>query len=321
MIGERAATAAPMPRAPVTIAVRSVMPIQSCVRLPGHLYTLYFLLERSGRSTGFQQVTGPRANQFVYFVSDKIPYSLTKEAVIASSVSLAPQPFDDGDAVPGGLSRPTSAQQVADYIRRLIFENKLKVGDRIRQDEIAAELRVSRVPVREAVIALDREGWVMIEPHRGAFVVGLDENSTRDHYELMGRIYGFGARRAAERGAPERITELGKLHRKLQDTTEADEFARLNMEFLHRLFVLASSRRITATVRLMTVSIVPGNYFAEVPEAIRLQKRGLRAVMRALKAGDGEAAEQEFIRMLQQEAEKVVALLTARGVIGEHGAD
>lgn len=53
--------------------------------------------------------------------------------------------------------------------------------------------------MREAVIALDREGWVMIHPHRGAFVVGLDENSTRDHYELLGRVYGCGARRTAER--------------------------------------------------------------------------------------------------------------------------
>ncbi|WP_297618718.1 GntR family transcriptional regulator [Nocardia sp.] len=247
---------------------------------------------------------------------DKIS-TATEEAVITSSASALPRPFDDGGASSGGLSRPTSAHQVAGYIRQLIFENKLKVGDRIRQDEIAAELRVSRVPVREAVIALDREGWVMIEPHRGAFVVGLDENSTRDHYELMGRIYGFGARRAAERGTPEQITELGRLHRRLQEATGADEFSQLNMEFLHRLFVLAASRRITATVRLMTVSIVPGNYFAEVPDAIRLQKRGLRAVMRALKANDGETAELEFVKMLQQESEKVVALLSARGVIGE----
>ena len=216
---------------------------------------------------------------------------------------------------PAGLSRPTSSQQVAEYIRRQIFENKLRVGDRIRQDEIAADLRVSRVPVREAVIALDREGWVVIEPHRGAFVVGLDENSTRDHYEMMGRAYGFGARRAAERGAPERINELANLHRRLQDADDPYEFSQLNMEFLHRLFSLAASRRISATVRLMAVSIVPGNFFAEVPGAIRTHKKGLRAVMRALKAGDGATAEQEFIELLRQDAEKVVALLISRGVI------
>ena len=227
-----------------------------------------------------------------------------------------PEPFDSVDP-PRGLLRPTSTQQVADYIRRQIFEGKLRVGERVPQDEIAAELGVSRVPVREAVIALDREGWVMIQPHRGAFVVGLDENSTRDHYELLGRVYGYGAHRTAERATPEQIAALATIARKLQAATDPHEFSQLNLEFLRRLVGMAASRRVSATVRLMAVSIVPGDFFAEIPDAIRIHKRHLRAIMKALKAGDGETAEQEIISMLRQESDLVVALLTERGVIGK----
>jgi len=227
-----------------------------------------------------------------------------------------PEPFESVDQ-PRGLLRPTSTQQVADYIRRQIFEGKLRVGERVPQDEIAAELGVSRVPVREAVIALDREGWVMIQPHRGAFVVGLDENSTRDHYELLGRVYGYGAHRTAERATPEQIAALAAVHRKLQAATDPHEFSQLNMEFLRRLVGMAASRRVSATVRLMAVSIVPGDFFAEVPDAIRIHKRHLRVIVKALKAGDGETAEREIISMLRQESDLVVALLTERGVIGK----
>ena len=227
-----------------------------------------------------------------------------------------PEPFESIDQ-PRGLLRPTSTQQVADYIRRQIFEGKLRVGERVPQDEIAAELGVSRVPVREAVIALDREGWVMIQPHRGAFVVGLDENSTRDHYELLGRVYGYGAHRTAERATPEQIAALAAVHRKLQAATDPHEFSQLNMEFLRRLVGMAASRRVSATVRLMAVSIVPGDFFAEVPDAIRIHKRHMRVIMKALKAGDGETAEREIISMLGQESDLVVALLTERGVIGK----
>ena len=227
-----------------------------------------------------------------------------------------PEPFESVDQ-PRGLLRPTSTQQVADYIRRQIFEGKLRVGERVPQDEIAAELGVSRVPVREAVIALDREGWVMIQPHRGAFVVGLDENSTRDHYELLGRVYGYGAHRTAERATPEQIAALAAVHRKLQAATDPHEFSQLNMEFLRRLVSMAASRRVSATVRLMAVSIVPGDFFAEVPDAIRIHKRHMRVIMKALKAGDGETAEREIISMLGQESDLVVALLTERGVIGK----
>jgi DNA-binding GntR family transcriptional regulator len=225
--------------------------------------------------------------------------------------------FEEPEALPNGLLRPTSTQQVADYMRRKIFEGTLKVGERVPQDEIAAELGVSRVPVREAVIALDREGWVMIQPHRGAFVVGLDENSTRDHYELLGRVYGYGARRAAERGSGEQIAALAAVHRQLQAATDPREFSQLNMEFLRRMVSMAASRRVSATVRLMAVNIVPGDFFAGIPEAIRVHKRHLRVIMRALKDRDGESAERELISMLRQDAGLVIALLTERGVIGQ----
>jgi DNA-binding GntR family transcriptional regulator len=240
----------------------------------------------------------------------------TEETIIASRASALSEPLD-GDRSSGGLFRPTSTQQVADHIRRQIFEGRLRVGDRVPQDEIAAELRVSRVPVREAVIALDREGWVMIEPHRGAFVVGLDKNSTRDHYELLGRLYGFGALRAAQRASDEGIAALVTAHRAMQAATDPQEFGRLNLEFLRRLVSLAGSRRVSSTARLMAVALVPGDFFTEVPEAMRLHKRRLRGIMRSLKARDGETAEREFVTLLQQVADLVVALLTDRGIIGE----
>lgn len=217
---------------------------------------------------------------------------------------------------PRRLLRPTSTQQVADYVRRLIFEGRLQVGERIPQDDIAAELGVSRVPVREAVIALDREGWVLIQPHRGAYVIGLDENSTRDHYELLGRVYGYGALRAAERATDEQLADLATVHDNLQAAADAQEFSKHNVEFLRRLVAMAASRRVSATFRLMAVNIVPGDFFAELPDAIRIHKRYLRSAMMALRARDGEAAEAEIIAMLRQEADLLVSLLTERGVVG-----
>lgn len=231
--------------------------------------------------------------------------------------SAATASLDGVDVPSRALLRPTSTQQVADFIRGQIFEGNLKIGDRVPQDEIAAELGVSRVPVREAVIALDREGWVMIQPHRGAFVVGLDEDSTRDHYELLGRVYGYGAHRMAERATPEEIAGLAQVQHDMLAAPDAATFSPLNTEFMRRLVVLARSRRVSATIRLMAVPIVTGDFFAEVPDAIKIRKRHLRVIMKALKSGDGETAEREIVAMLRQEADLVVALLTSRGVIGD----
>jgi DNA-binding GntR family transcriptional regulator len=101
----------------------------------------------------------------------------------------------------------------------------------------------------------------------------------------------------------------------MQAATDPAAFSALNAEFMRRLVVLARSRRVSATIRLMAVSIIPGDFFVELPEAVRIHKRHLRPIMRALKGGDGETAERELIAMLRQESDLVVTLLTSRGVI------
>jgi DNA-binding GntR family transcriptional regulator len=221
--------------------------------------------------------------------------------------------FDPADV--GGLVRPTSAHQVASHIRRMIFTNQLKAGERVPQDEIAAALRVSRVPVREAVIALDREGWVTIEAHRGAFVNGLDEDTVLDHYDILGMLYGFAARRAAERGAPSDMQQLLEINRRFQAADDADEMWTINNEFMRQLLRMTGSRRITALARLLSVNIMPGRYFADVPGVVRVHKRGVGKIVRAIKAGDGPAAEAAYNEMSRAEAVSAVALLKSRGYI------
>ncbi len=196
----------------------------------------------------------------------------------------------------------------------MIFDSRLKAGERVPQEEIAADLHVSRVPVREAVIALAGEGWVTSEPHRGAFVNGLNESSTYDHYELFGLLYGFSTRRAAERGSDEELARLAELSKVLQATDEADAFYDLNRTFLRTLVHAADSRRIVVLARGMSHSIVPGNYFVQIPGAMAVHKRGIKAVTRALGARDGLTAEAEFVKMIRREAELVVELLAQRGI-------
>jgi DNA-binding GntR family transcriptional regulator len=217
-------------------------------------------------------------------------------------------------------ARPSSGDLVADHIRRLIFEGRLQQGDHLRQDEIAAELGVSRIPVREAVIALDREGWLTIEPHRGAFVHALDEGAVRDHYEVIGLLYGMTARRATERGDDAALTELVARHRELRQIDEADPdaFWMANNAYLRQLFHMADSARLAALSRLMR-NLVPGNFFAEVPTALADQRRGLAAVTKAVRARDGAQAEVECRRLMDRQGDAVVALMTAHGLIGREG--
>jgi DNA-binding GntR family transcriptional regulator len=214
--------------------------------------------------------------------------------------------------------RPSSGEMVAEHIRRLIFEGELKQGDHLRQDEIAAQLGVSRVPVREAVIALDREGWLMIEPHRGAFVHGLDENAVRDHYDVFGRLYGLTAHRATERSSGVAIAGLVAVKGELERVGDPESFLAVNNDYLRQLFAMAASPRLASLSRVLR-NIVPGNFFAEVPAAMAVQKRGLAAVTEAVRTGNGVLAELECRKLMTQQGDAVVALHEARRVFRTSG--
>ncbi|MEX5707257.1 GntR family transcriptional regulator [Parafrankia sp. FMc6] len=203
---------------------------------------------------------------------------------------------------------------MADYIRNLIFSGELRQGDHVRQDEIAEDLGVSRIPVREAIIVLDQEGWVTNELHRGAFVHGLDENSVRDHYGLIGLLYGYAAQRATERGDDDGLARLQTAERALRAATDPTAVRDANEVFLRQIFALARSSRLKAMSRQMN-GIIPGNFFELVPGTIDPQKKGITAVSRAVRARDGERANAGFVSLLQQHGERVVDLLRARNIL------
>lgn len=212
------------------------------------------------------------------------------------------------------MRRSSSADHVVLYIRRLIFDGDLRPGQRVPQDDIAETLGVSRIPVREALIALEREGWVTIELHRGAFINALDEASVRDHYELFGLIYGFAAQRALARtAASEMVKALDRIVKDLAKTDRPEAFSRLAVEFHRTVVESAHSNRIKVLVRAMS-TLVPGDFFDLVPAAVTIERRGLPAINRAIRAGDEERIAKEYSAMMRRVGEAVVALFADRGL-------
>jgi DNA-binding GntR family transcriptional regulator len=217
-----------------------------------------------------------------------------------------------GGAPPDRLSRRSSGDHAAQYIRRLIFDRHLVAGDRIPQDEIAEALGISRIPVREALIALERDGWITIEMHRGAFVNGFDEQGVRDHYALFGLVYGFAARRALDRKPADLADDLAALVKELAATEDPAVVSRIVLRFHDTIIDAARSPRIKVIMGAMS-GLIPGNFFALVPGSIEVEKRGLPAIARAVRKVDRDAAAREYERMLGRHGELVVELFRERG--------
>jgi DNA-binding GntR family transcriptional regulator len=225
--------------------------------------------------------------------------------------------LSDADELPAPVDpydRRSSGEQAALYIRRLIFDGVLREGDRVPQDAVAERLGLSRIPVREALLSLEREGWVTIRPHRGAFIGALDESVVRDHYDLYGHLYSFAVARAAERRTPELLDRLARLQKEIREAQDPQTAWRLNRAFHGTVLDMARSPRIGAVVRSLA-GIVPGNFFELVPGSMDVEKTGTAAILRALKRGDAERAAQAYARMMRRQGDLVVELFQTRGIL------
>jgi DNA-binding GntR family transcriptional regulator len=218
---------------------------------------------------------------------------------------------------PTGLpKRRSSGSQASEYIRQLIFDGNLRPGERVPQDSIAEVLSVSRIPVREGLIALEREGWVTIELNRGAFVNALDADAVRDSYELLGLVYGFATQRAMARSGDGLVDDLVAIERAMQATTEPEAFRDLTLRFHDTIVDASRSPRIKVTLR-STTGLVSGNFFERIPGAIEVEQQGSAAIVRALLQGDVDGAVDEYQAMLRRQGDLVVTAFDARGLFAK----
>src|SRR6185295_11391540 len=106
-------------------------------------------------------------------------------------------------------------QQLTDRVhaalREAITSGRLAPDARIKQEQIAAELGVSRTPVREALHLLEREGLVRLVPRRGAIVQGFTAADVRELYELRELLEPAAAALATVRATPEERRAVQRL--------------------------------------------------------------------------------------------------------------
>ncbi|MBN9516096.1 MAG: GntR family transcriptional regulator, partial [Alphaproteobacteria bacterium] len=99
--------------------------------------------------------------------------------------------------------RTSLSKVVSDQIRGQILEGKFRPGERLVEDKLSADLGVSRVPVREALLGLSIEGLVRLEPRRGATVAEITPQIVAELVEVRALLEGQNACLAARRHDPE----------------------------------------------------------------------------------------------------------------------
>ena len=130
----------------------------------------------------------------------------------------------------GGDHLPLRDKVVAE-LRRRIIECDYAPGHRLTEGRLADDFGVSRNPVREAIRVLEREGFLIALPRRGAVVASISAKDVRDIFEIRMSLEVLTARLAAQRVDPAGAAMLGELVAKASVASSAAELAALNTAF------------------------------------------------------------------------------------------
>lgn len=93
-------------------------------------------------------------------------------------------------------------------LERRIIEMEYKPGDAIIEKDLIEEFKVSRTPVREAILKLQHKGLLDLRPRVGTFVTQVDLESVKHAYEVKMNLEAFAAELAAVRASEDQIKEL-----------------------------------------------------------------------------------------------------------------
>jgi len=195
------------------------------------------------------------------------------------------------------LDRTSTAERVADVLRRRVTEGDLPPRTRLSEERLIEVLHVSRNTLREAFRLLTHEGLLEHQLHRGVFVRELDEADLVDLYRLRHLIECNVVRGLVE-------PDPGRLRALVDDVEDGEAAAEredwvsvgtANMRFHRHLVALAGSPRTDEVTERLLAELRLAFHAAASPRRLHEPYVGRnRALLDALVAGDYEAAAKDL---------------------------
>lgn len=121
------------------------------------------------------------------------------------------------------LQRDTLPMQILGKLMDWIMDGKLKMGEKLNTEELARQLGVSRMPIREALSGLEKMGLAESVPYVGMKLVSLTQEDVLQIYQMRQALEPLVAEKSCENITKEDIEELEKIHQEYIQTVKESE--------------------------------------------------------------------------------------------------
>lgn len=202
---------------------------------------------------------------------------------------------------------------VVAHVLDLLLTGRLRSGDRVDRNGIAAALGLSRVPVQEALVQLEHDGVLESRYHRGAFVHRFDADVLREHHEVHGLLTGAVSARAATDPRPPVLAALDRSMAIMRDAASGREYIEGANMFRDAVVEEYAGPRLKAGIRASR-GFMPQEFWSTNPEAPTQLLPLAETEHAAIHQGDPAAARQACLDRADLMADVLLIELHRRGV-------
>ena len=151
----------------------------------------------------------------------------------------------------GSLKRKPLSEQVYETVKGALLSGSFAPGDRINEVDLAAQLDVSKTPVREALRRLEAEDFITITPWRGAIVNEFARKQIVEIYQCREALEGLAARLAADTIDSRGLSRLRKILMQAQNAKAPIKLAELNSQFHDMILNYAKNSKLQSMLSLL----------------------------------------------------------------------
>ncbi len=230
-------------------------------------------------------------------------------------------------------ARSSTTQDAYALLRAAIISGKLRPDERLRENQLAAQLGVSRTPVREALLLLETDGLVRSTLNRGTVVRRILPTEIRDTYDVRVILESRAAALAARRISPGEIDHLQRLQDEMEARNEAvmrpreliADLTELNAEF-HTVLVNAAGNPVLGRLAntLIQTPLYARAYYSLDHDSRQVSLDAHKRMIALLKTRDADACEEHWRDHIQHARDHLVGYVDAAGdteLPGVHGID
>ena len=187
----------------------------------------------------------------------------------------------------------TAEEEAYNFLLEGICGGRYRKGDRLIAEDIASEIGMSRMPVREAFRRLDAQGLVTLRPNRGAVVSGLDVEQMHEVFEMRSALEGLAIRIAVPKISERQLTALERLLDEMDDyREESAAWVSRHRKFHEYLCSLSDRPRLLKQISaLYSLIEAPMRLWLQHIEKPLSARQEHQMILDAIRAGDASKAE------------------------------